>query len=353
MTRQAAFFSITTALIAFGCSSPAPDAPETPDGSAGPPVVSVDAVEIVAGVPDRGRDPAVVAIDVGGRGLCSGALVASNVVLTARHCVAETSEEVACPSRTAQIRRDRAAGTLAAYAGDDLAHLELLGRGVELVVPQADVLCDEDVALIVLDREVAGIEPLAIHRGKIAKGARVRAIGFGKRGDQEPAGTKLLREHVAVLDVSRAEFLVGEATCQGDSGGPALDEGTGEVVGVVSRGGPTCEGKAAHNVYTQVLPFLDLVQTAVQRGRELAAAGGSSKADAGAGKAAHGKPPTDMGVGCATAADCSTGVCVKGTLKPPAASAVQYCSRTCGHGDRCPTHFHCQSRAGEPSVCVQ
>jgi len=350
MTRHFTSLSVALTIVTFGCSAP-PAGASPADGAAPSPVVSVDAVEIVAGVPDRGRDPAVLAIDVGGQGLCSGALIAPNVVLTARHCVADTSEEVSCPSRAPQVRRDRPASSLAAYAGDDLAHLELLGRGVELVVPEGDVLCDQDVALIVLDREAAGIEPLAIQRAKIAKGDRVRAVGFGKRGDQEPAGTKLLRDHVAVLDVSRAEFLVGEATCQGDSGGPALDEGTGDIVGVVSRGGPTCEGKGTHNIYTQVAPFLELVDSAMQRGKLRATGGGPTRGDAGS--TSHQRPPTDMGAGCGTAADCSTGVCIKGALKPPAASALQYCSRTCGHGDRCPTHFHCEAHAGAPSVCVQ
>ena len=72
----------------------------------------------------------------------------------------------------------------------------------------------------------------------------------------------MVREHVRVLSVSAAELTVGEATCQGDSGGPALDEDTGEVVGVVSRGGPSCEGAGVHNIYTRVDTFSWLVDEA-------------------------------------------------------------------------------------------
>ena len=57
------------------------------------------------------------------------------------------------------------------------------------------------------------------------------------------------------LDTSAREFLVGEATCQGDSGGPALDEASGEIVGVVSRGGPACDAANAHNIYTRTDAF--------------------------------------------------------------------------------------------------
>ena len=72
----------------------------------------------------------------------------------------------------------------------------------------------------------------------------------------------MVREHVRVLSVSAAELTVGEATCQGDSGGPALDEDTGEVVGVVSRGGPSCEGPGVHNIYTRADTFSWLVDEA-------------------------------------------------------------------------------------------
>ena len=37
-------------------------------------VVSVDTVEVISGVPDHGRNPAVIALDLGGQGLCSGTL---------------------------------------------------------------------------------------------------------------------------------------------------------------------------------------------------------------------------------------------------------------------------------------
>jgi secreted trypsin-like serine protease len=46
------------------------------------------------------------------------------------------------------------------------------------------------------------------------------------------------------------EFEVDRATCRGDSGGPAIDVLSGEIVGVVSRGG-SCSAHGNH-VYTRV-----------------------------------------------------------------------------------------------------
>lgn len=316
-------------LAVAGCSS---SEGHTDDDGAS---FAVDRAEIVRGVSDRGRDPAVVAIDIAGEGLCTGSLLGSNVVLTARHCVSKTSEEVDCPARGAQITGDYSASELTVYAGEDISHISLLGRGKEVVVPDSDVLCDQDIALIVLDRDVKGITPLGLRSAPVAKGDKVRAVGFGKRGDDGSAGVKLLRDNVRVVDTSPAEFLVGEATCQGDSGGPALDAKTGEVMGVVSRGGPTCDGKNVHNIYSRVDAHRDLVVEAVHRGAKIASSG-------------HGimQPLGDVGEACQGSADCSTGICAQ-------SGAAAYCSRECDSNDDCPAHFRCRATQSGISACAR
>ena len=328
------------AALAAACSA-APLESTAPGSSTD--TVEADVTEIVTGVPDDGSDPAVVALDIGGTELCSGTLIAPDVLLTARHCVSLTSEQIACPPTARQITGNRAASAFHVLLGDDVSTAREVATGKQVFTPSSDEICNEDIALILLDREVPGIEPLDVSSTAIATGGHVTAIGYGRRGDGDAAGKKLLREHVAVLDTSSAEFLVGEATCQGDSGGPALDEANGEIVGVVSRGGPTCDGKGVHNIYTRVDAFRPLIDEVLAKS---ASHGKKPKIDAGA-KSGH----DAIGAACKTANDCASGVCATDHGK-------KYCSRSCDVKDRCPVHFHCTATPTSSSsvaakICIE
>jgi hypothetical protein len=213
------------------------------------------------------------------------------------------------------------------------------------VAPAGQTLCDADIALIVLDTPVTLVKPLPIRSRGPVVGDHVRAVGFGRAGDGEAAGKKLVREHIRVTSVSTSEFAVGESTCQGDSGGPALDEETSEIVGVVSRGGPACDGPGVENIYSRVDAWAWLVEEAFTRAAEVSAGG----EDAGMTAPKRGtktKPPSDVGGPCKTGADCGAGICILDGEK-------SYCSRTCGSGDRCPTGFHCEDIDPSGQACIQ
>ena len=313
---------------------------------------SADRLAIVEGVPDRARDPAVLAIDVAGESVCSGVLISPRLVLTARHCVRK-SAELTCPSSMTQVLEPHAPDELAVVVGEDAAAGRRVAKGIELVEPESDRFCGADIAVIVLDAEVTAVKPLPLRARGPAIGDKVRTVGFG-RTDESPA-TKLLREHIVVRSVSDAEFGAGEATCLGGAGGPAIDEDTGEVIGIVTRDGPC---GTARNVYTRVDAFTGLLESAFTRVADVVvaesiAAGATSAVTKPAKRGTKLKPPTDTGGPCETARDCGTGICVTDATTDGATRS--YCSLLCGSGERCPTHFHCDGIAGldeDESACL-
>jgi V8-like Glu-specific endopeptidase len=285
-----AFVSLASVSAALaGCSS---GASGTDD-----PASAEDA--IVGGRSDS-KDAAVVAIDIGGEALCTGSLIGPRLVLTARHCVSDTSEAVDCPAQSSQIEGERAADSFTILVGNDIRTAKPVAIGQRVITPDSDVLCDHDVALIELDRAVTGVTPLAL--GSLSGVKTVRGVGFGKRGDNSDAGKKMTRSNVAIHSESDSEFVVGVLSCNGDSGGPALDS-KGRVVGIVSRGGPTCSGSDSENIYTRVDAFHALIDQALADTKS-AGTGASTGDSGGAG--------TDTGA--SSGAQCGTGKrCANGT----------------------------------------
>lgn len=249
--------------------------------------------KIIGGAVDQGTSSqdAVVALRLGAQGLCTGALVAPNLVLTARHCVSQTrGPQVDCDEkgRSANgdhLAADRSPSTIAVFLG---ARPNLGGPaaaiGRAVVHPAGNVLCNSDIALLVLDRDITSVAPLAVRtQSAIVAGETVRAVGYGENNSNLPLGTRLARPGVTVRAVgsritasntklANREFEVGQSICQGDSGGPAISETTGAVVGVVSRGGE-CNSDFGQ-VYTSTAGFEDLF-------RDAQAAAGTTVADEG------------------------------------------------------------------------
>jgi hypothetical protein len=258
----------TAALLAGGCVHSRP-----PVALISPAAVELEQQGVVAVATTLDDDPSHVT-------LCSGALVAPNLVLTARHCVSRAiTATPACDARGEShnglhLAEDADPATIGIYVG---AHVRvdrdpIRAHAVRTLHPTGHVLCDADVAFLVLDHALPGVTvlPIRLH-GSVESGDHVLPVGFGG-GVANVIGNRVARTGSMVLTVGPAansdtgavlgprEFEVDEATCRGDSGGPAIDARTGEIVGVVSRGA-SCSVPGNH-VYTRVDAYAQLAATA-------------------------------------------------------------------------------------------
>jgi hypothetical protein len=271
---------------------------------------SVDRVPSLAGVPDRGDDPAVVALAAPGRVLCAGTLVANDIVMTAHACV---------PSSVASLR------VLVPTGGDELADLAERARGYALL----DVPAPTDLAFVLLDEPLDDVVPLSIRGTGAARGAHVRTVGFAASG-------KIVRDHAVIAGSNDRAFDVEEAACLSARGSPALDETTGDVVGVLASAGVDCVPGSVHDVYDRADRALPSVA------QTLAHAPSGTVKNAARTK----RGPIDMGAACLRAAECAAGACVS-------YAGAEYCSRACDGTDVCPSHFRCMNTRENATFCVE
>jgi hypothetical protein len=289
---------------------------------------SVDRVSALRGIADRGFDPAVVLIDVAGTGWCTGAMLAADLVVTARRCVEIPLGELTCPAHGAQVSGPRDLTTLRILVGDDVSSAVERARGLGVSLPPGDTLCSDDLALLLLNQPIDDVAPFLPSATGAALGAHVRSVGIA-------AGDKTVRDHVLVAATSDRELALDEAPCSGEPGGAVIDETTGELLGVLSRGEPSCTAASGWDVATRIDAFFPLVQ------RALSSAYMSNQAH----KAKEKKGPVDMGASCAEASDCAAGDCVT-------YEGAQYCTRDCDPTDRCPATYRCMNTVQSTPVCV-
>jgi hypothetical protein len=257
---------------------------------------------------------------------CSGTLVAPNLVLTARHFVSVFNDgQYRC---NVEGEVDEAFQRVPSSAGDmgvlySFDQIELyLGEvpdesapaavAEELVAPETDTICRNDLAFIVLDRDL-DLPLTAIRLGRIVPGEEVTVVGYGSNGT---SAVSRYERDLSILAVGESTyypegglamprtFAVGQGPCPGDSGGPAISVDTGDILGVYSLVGGDCMSSQARNFFTHVGSFESIVRQA------FAAAGheeildpppatGGSASDGGGGEGpSDGGSGSDSGGGC-------------------------------------------------------
>lgn len=242
MRTFAASAGLLSLILATACSDEAPSSStETRTES------------IVGGVIDNDSQAhANVVYLTSNQGACTGTLVASNLVLTAWHCVAPgASSGIGCDPNGASSNGD--------HVTDDFDPSDLrvrtgvnpsgpsLARGTQILHEAGKQLCNKDLAFVVLDTDITGITPAKIRTNYVAvPGETVTVVGYGITSNGGGGGgTRRRRDNVPVLAAGKdwnellapSEFQLGPSGCSGDSGGPAFDSVTGAVIGVSSRVG--------------------------------------------------------------------------------------------------------------------
>ncbi len=295
---RALVLSVIGSVFVLGCSVP-PSKEDVGEraGSVASPVLNGHDSSDDAAVRVESADA-----DGGTVAICSGHLVAPNLVVTARHCVLliGADKDFFCnPDGTLKDPTDpRGQETtvippsrITTYVGANKENV--VGVRANQVLTEEQVgRCKSDIAFLVLERPAFDVH-VPLRAGPVRVGETFSITGWGYTSDDAAAeGRTALPDGRQVLDaveisqvgpglIPADSFAInGNTLCYGDSGSGAMIGGA--LVGVYSRiYGPSCSASQTQNIFTMIGPHLDLVRSAFAAAGATPLFEGSSDCDAG------------------------------------------------------------------------
>jgi len=322
-------------LLFLGCSSSRSSDEATGTTSA----------PIIGGVADT-TDTWAVGIDIGGYGICSGTLIARNLVLTARHCVSKTPTSLDCRPDAGLLSNK----VISNYGPSSfrVTTAQKIGNSPIWTVkavhyiddPLANTLCGYDLALLELNPGTGF--PTSWMAPSLVGPSRTTytAIGYGCQtaeglsgGGCDPRGYRMMLDGVSVVDVTPKEFAIAGRVCGGDSGGPVWSRTKNVVYGALSRGDATTSTMEGCNygLYTRTDAHIGWLQA---KGKSAATAAGLAPLP----WMTETPPVTTLPLG----ASCSSSTQCLSTLCRNLGSGLR-CTQKCTDAEPCPTGFDCNS----------